>query len=169
MVVRKPVYPGNPTGQNGEVRGIKKRRFILFLGGAAVFAMVFLYLTFRWATTNAETIRANWKIDLTGESEDIYYKDTGPSFHGDGPRISVMKYPDFESVRKAVAWKDGPNKEMESKVSEILTSELKIDIKYMPDFKTPYKYYFYKKDSLDTIYLIYKPSENYLYAVENLY
>ena len=81
-----------------------------------------------------------------------------------------MKYPNFEAVRKVVAWKDGPNKEMESKISEILDSRLKVDAQYPPDFKTPYKYYFYiQEGGLNTIYLIYKESKNYLYAVEDLY
>ena len=128
-----------------------------------------LWHSFHWGTSEAETIKANWNIDLTAGSEDIYYKDTGSSFHGDGPRISVMKYPDFNAVGKIVDWEDGPNKEMESKVSDILATELKIDTKYIPDFKTQYKYYSCKKDSLNTIYLIYEPSENYIYAVEDLY
>ncbi|HEX3026893.1 MAG TPA: hypothetical protein VHR42_06665 [Clostridia bacterium] len=142
---------------------------IFIIGITAAFAVTILWFFLHGGPTDAETIRKNWKIDLTGESEDVYYKDTGPSFHGDGPRITIMKYPDFYAVRKAVSWKDGPSKEVESKVSEILTSELKVEAKYRPNFKTEYKYYFYKKDWLNTICLIYKPSENCLYAVEDLY
>lgn len=149
----------------------KKLAFIIGIaaGTVAVFVMAVLCFALCFHSTDAEVIRANWKINLTGESKDIYYQDTGPSFHGDGPRLSVMQYSDFEDVRNAVAWKDGPDQEMETKVSDILASELKVEASYMPDFHTHYKYYYYKKDSLDTIYLIYKPSENYLYAVEDLY
>jgi len=138
---------------------------VIVIASISMFLWNFCHL----GTSEAETIKLNWNIDLTAGSEDIYYKDIGPSFHGDGSRISVMKYPDFDAVEKIVNWQDSPNKEVESKVSDILTNELQIDAKYMPDFKTPYKYYCYKKDSLNTIYLIYKPSENYLYAVEDLY
>ena len=46
------------------------------------------------------TVNSNWNIHLPREYEEIYYKDSGASFHGDGERYSVFEYETLDEINK---------------------------------------------------------------------
>lgn len=174
---------GNGTNPEGKKPHKKWILPVAISCGAVALVLSVGFIVFSLVQVNSEsfTILLNWKINLRGESSDIYYKDTGPSVQGDGPRLSVMKYKSFQVVSKAVKWKDGPDIDLENAMNSFFATELPVEQKYMPDFTAPYKYYEYQ-ETIDGpvsetdpgaeigvvtyLYLVYDLKTNTLYAAE---
>lgn len=121
-----------------------------------------------------DVIYENWHIRLPEGGEEIYYTDSGASFHGDGVRYSVYKYENKETISNAFNWNNKKDKNMEEEVKDVLQSlkedNVKIPEKYKIDFNKKYKY-IRKIDDYDDskLYLIYIIDEKRIYVVENIY
>lgn len=121
-----------------------------------------------------DVIYENWHIRLPEGGEEIYYTDSGASFHGDGVRYSVYKYDNKETISNVFNWKNKKDKNIEEEIKELLQylkeDNVKIPEKYKIDFNKKYKY-IRKIDDYDDskLYLIYIIDEKRIYVVENIY
>lgn len=121
-----------------------------------------------------DVIYENWHIRLPEGGEEIYYTDSGASFHGDGVRYSVYKYDNKETISNTFNWKNKKDKNIEEEIKELLQylkeDNVKIPEKYKIDFNKKYKY-IRKIDDYDDskLYLIYIIDEKRIYVVENIY
>lgn len=114
-----------------------------------------------------EIIYMNWSIKLPSTYKEVYSKDSGPSFHGDGERYHIFDYKNSDDIELSLKWNDGNNVSIESAINHVLNS-LTIPNEYMPDFKSKYKYYLKKKEDSSVIYLVFVPDAKRLYVIENI-
>lgn len=99
-----------------------------------------LYLLGCKASWNyAWVLESNWKITLPDGFYEIYEKDTGPSFHGDGTRYHVLQYDDIQSIENYFSW-TVQTEQLEDKVIEYL-GKLEILHDNEPDLDSCQYYY----------------------------
>lgn len=113
-------------------------------------------------------INMNWSIKLPNSYKEIYSKNSGPSFHGDGIRYHILEYKNKGDIALSLHWKDDKNSEIETSVKNALES-LNVPVIYMPNFNSNYKYYLKKKEDSSVIYSIFFPSVRKLYIVEEIH
>lgn len=112
-------------------------------------------------------INVNWNLDLPRSYEEIYYKDSGPSFNGDGERYSIFRYENLEEINVAVDWKE-KNSSIETNVINILR-KLKVPEEYYPNYNGNCKYYYYIEEDNSKIYMILDINLNKIYIVEDIF
>ena len=112
-------------------------------------------------------INVNWNLDLPRNYEEIYYKDSGPSFNGDGERYSVFEYENLEEIKDAIEWQD-KNSSIEIKMVSILR-KLKVPEEYYPNYNSNCKYYYYIEEDNSKIYMILDINLNKIYIVEDIF
>lgn len=112
-------------------------------------------------------INMNWNLDLPINYEEIYYKDSGPSFNGDGERYYVFKYENLEEINDAIEWQD-KNSSVEINMVSILR-KLKVPEEYHPNYNSNCKYYYYMKEDNSKIYMILDINLNKVYIVEDIF
>lgn len=112
-------------------------------------------------------INVNWNLDLPRNYEEIYYKDSGPSFNGDGERYSIFRYKNLEEINVAVDWKE-KNSSIETNVVNILR-KLKVPEEYYPNYNSNCKYYYYIEEDNSKIYMILDINLNKIYIVEDIF
>ena len=84
-------------------------------------------------------INMNWNLNLPRNYEEIYYKDSGPSFNGDGERYSIFKYENLEEINDLIDWQDKNNSIEISMVS--ILRKLKVPEEYYPNYNNSNFYY----------------------------
>lgn len=112
-------------------------------------------------------LNMNWKLNLPRQYEEIYYKDSGESFHGDGERYSVFQYNTLEEINNAIEL-NSKNDNIEPSVTKIL-EKLKVSKDYYPDFNNDYKYYYKIKEDTSQLYIILDSNLKKAYIVENIF
>lgn len=112
-------------------------------------------------------INMNWNLDLPRNYEEIYYKDSGPSFNGDGERYSVFEYENLEEIKDAIEWKD-KSSSIEVNMVSILR-KLKVPEEYYPNYNDNCKYYHYIEGDNSKIYMILDINLNKVYIVEDIF
>lgn len=113
-------------------------------------------------------INMNWNLNLPRNYEEIYYKDSGPSFNGDGERYSIFKYENLEEINDLIDWQDKNNSIEISMVS--ILRKLKVPEEYYPNYNNSnFKYYYYMKEDNSKIYMILDINLNKIYIVEDIF
>lgn len=113
------------------------------------------------------TININWKINLPREYEEIYYKDSGPSFLGDGERYSVFQYKTLDEISNVIEWKIKDD-DIEHYATKILET-LEVPKEYYPDFNDNFKYYYKVEEDKYKIYIILNSNLKKVYILENIF
>lgn len=112
-------------------------------------------------------INMNWNLNLPRNYEEIYYKDSGPSFNGDGEGYSIFKYENLEEVNYLIDWQD-KNNSIEINMISILR-KLEVPEEYYPNYNSNFKYYYYMKEDNSKIYMILDINLNKIYIVEDIF
>lgn len=130
------------------------------------------------ARTSADIIYSNWSIRLPESSKDIYYKDTGASFQGDGNRWTVVRAGSEADIDELFEWKTDRNPEIERTLLEGMNL-IGVDQEHRVDLSGAYRYYVkekvYTDESdkefrvIDSIVFINIPRSNEIYIYENLF
>lgn len=113
------------------------------------------------------TINMNWDINLPREYEEVYYKDSGASFLGDGERYSVFQYKSLDEINNVIEWKIKEDN-IEHHVTKILEN-LGVPTDYYPDYNNNFKYYYKTEEDRSEIYIILNSSLKKVYIVENIF
>ncbi|MDD7793580.1 hypothetical protein [Clostridium sp. 'White wine YQ'] len=137
---------------------------ILTLAGLISAYVIYDYVKERNIYKNI--IKANWKIILPKEYDEIYEKDEGPSFLGDGDRYHIFQYNDIKQIDSSLEWKSEKNESIEAGSEEILKN-LKVSKEYYPNFESSYKYYWKIKDDNSKIYFIFDRDKKEVYVLEH--
>jgi len=97
-------------------------------------------------------INANWGFNIPRKAhyEEIYSKDSGSSFHGDGIRYHVFSYENEEPVSEMFFWgeNNGPTRfhdHYQQAACDWLT-EISVPIESYPDFQNCHYAYFHGPD-----------------------
>ncbi len=142
------------------IKIIEKLKYTIILA-----LVLTLYLSGCKASWNyAWVLEANWKITLPDGFHEIYEKDTGPSFHGDGTRYHVLQYDNIQSVKDHFQWTEQTG-QLEDKIIEWL-DKLDIMDDNKPDLDTC-QYYYEKKSSTDEIIILFNWELKRLYIMES--
>lgn len=112
-------------------------------------------------------INSNWELNLPRNYEEIYYKDSGPSFNGDGERYSIFQYENLDEINNSIEWQE-KNSSIEINMISVLR-KLEVPEKYYPDFKINFKCYHYEREDNSKIYIILDTNLNKIYTVENIF
>lgn len=117
-------------------------------------------------------INESWNIKIPRDYEEIYKKDSGASFNGDGQRYHIFKYEKSEKINDIVSWSDtadlyqGKNRFLEEEVTKILSS-LEVPSEYYPSYQGGYMYYYEAKEDSSRIFMLHDYNSNMLYVVED--
>ena len=101
---------------------MKKKIFVII----GITLPIFLILYF-WYNDCWTAMKINWKISMPYMSlyREIYHKDSGPSFFGDGTRYHVYSYKNEKHIEKMVEWQtEEKETEIRSSYSEFIREEL---------------------------------------------
>ncbi|MBX9138401.1 MULTISPECIES: hypothetical protein [unclassified Clostridium] len=112
-------------------------------------------------------INSNWELNLPTNYEEIYYKDSGPSFNGDGERYSIFQYENLDEINNLIEWQE-KNSSIEINMISVLR-RLEVPEEYYPDFKTNFKYYYSIKEDNSKIHMILDSNLNKTYTVEEIF
>lgn len=119
----------------------------------------------------SSVIKANWKLTFPSDAKytEIYSKDSGPSFHGDGVRYHIFSYKKAEPVREMFSWQQTEEKtrhhDSYSDAAEEWLDELEIPQKERPDYEKCFYWYKIKEDYSEII-IFWNEDQKKLYVVE---
>lgn len=115
-------------------------------------------------------IEANWGVELSKNYDELYAKDSGESFLGDGQRYHVFKFKDTEglNIDKRLSLKNDKDEILKGNIEEIL-KKLSVAKENYPDFNKVYSYYFKIEEDSSKLYMVNFKDSNTLYVVEDIY
>lgn len=153
-----------------ESRETMKNKKLCIILGITLSILTILYF---WYTDCWTTMKINWKISIPYMSlyREIYHKDSGPSFLGDGTRYHIFSYKNEKYIEKMFDWEQEEKAtEYESSYSEFMKKELdRIEVpeKEQPEYsKCKYWYDNDPNDNRDEIVICWIEDENRLYVTE---
>jgi len=120
----------------------------------------------------SRVIEANWGITLPWKARltEIYEKDSGASFHGDGVRYHVYSYKYEDYIDLMFAW---PPTEYPtnfyattSEAAEVWLDEIDVPAEERPDYTKCSSWHTSQKDNSEIIFF-WDSEQNLLYIVEN--
>lgn len=149
---------------------MKKKRIVL----AAVAVILIAGCCIGWKVFSAysRVIEANWGITLPWKARltEIYEKDSGASFHGDGVRYHVYSYKYEDYIDLMFAW---PPTEYPtiyygttSEAAEAWLDEIDVPAEERPDYEKCSSWHKSQEDNSEIIFF-WDSEQNHLYIVEN--
>lgn len=145
-----------------------------WLLAAAVIVPVGLVIVSRWIPSYAAAIEANWGISLPWQAklQEVYAKDTGPSFTGDGLRYHVFEYEHEDYIDLMFAWSankhETRNYETVSQAAEAWLDEIDVPEAERPDYERCYSWNRIKEGS-DEIIFFWDNERNQIYVLESFF
>lgn len=147
-----------------------KKKILVIFGFCLSILIIFYFIVYDYAFA----IKVNWGISIPYMSfyKEIYQKDSGPSFNGDGTRYHVFSYKNEKYIEKMLEWNDI---EQDTNFNYLELMERELDKIMVLDKNRPvysecdYWYNFEKNNSdliLDWIIICNNKKENKLYVVE---
>ncbi len=145
-----------------------------WLFAAAVIVIVGFVIVSGWVPSYAAAIEANWGISLPWQAkmQEVYQKDTGPSFQGDGLRYHVFSYKHEDFIDLMFAWTSNEHEtkyyETVSKAAEAWLDEIDVPEEERPDYKRCYSWNRIKEGS-DEIIFFWDNEQNRIYVLESFF
>ena len=118
-------------------------------------------------TDYARVLNANWGISLPFKAlcSEVYEKDSGASFHGDGIRYHVFSYKYEDYIDLMFAW--GSNSRYSDTVEEWL-DEIEVPEEWRPDYERCFCWDKVQNDN-DQLIIFWDNDKNQLYIVESMF
>lgn len=120
--------------------------------------------------SNKFTIQQNWNLELPKDSNEVYHKDTGASFHGDGTFYTVYQTDDAASVKSMADWTTNSSSTVFTDnfpaFATYCLDKLGVPSEERIDFEHCQYYYCVEEDDSELL-LVHNPKLNLLYIVEN--
>ena len=149
---------------------MKKKRIAIAV--AACIIVVVCCIGWRVFSDYSRVIEANWGISLPWKARltEIYKKDAGASFHGDGVRYHVYSYKYEDYIDLMFAW---PPTEYPtnyyattSEAAEVWLDEIDVPAEERPDYEKCCSWHKSQEDNSEIIFF-WDSEQNRLYIVEN--
>lgn len=132
-----------------------------------IITLILIFIFIQISKPYSAIITMNWSVEIPKTYKEVYSKDSGASFHGDGERYHIFQYSNENDIIKAIDWIDGKNTLMEAQVNKVLNI-LEIPIEAMPEFQADYKYYTKIKEDSSKLYFIFVTGTKKLYIIEDI-
>ncbi len=148
----------------------KKTKAALLIGSVA---MIIIGATVAWNIVfdYSKILKANWGFSIPSESRysEIYSKDSGMSFHGDGIRYHIFSYKKEEAINEMVMWQSTEQSTVFcSSYSEAATEwldEIDVPLEKRPNYTECY-YWYQTQNDYNEIIIFLDKSQKKLYFVE---
>lgn len=150
---------------------IKKRQIVV--GSLLCVLLVILIIGWTLFPSYSEVLRANWGFSLPGQARcaEVYEKDSGDSFHGDGIRYHVFSYRDRNPVDGMLAWSETEKKTIfdgsYQKAATKWLDKIGVPEEQRPDYAGCAFWYKAQEDNSE-ILVFRNQAENRLYIVESI-
>lgn len=152
---------------------MKKKKILVVIIGIVILLVIALIPIWKMMFSYSNVLEKNWGISIPFKSKykEIYQKDSGASFHGDGIRYHIFSYEYEDYIDLMVAWDgtDNDNTIFHSSCSEAVSEWLKeIDVpeKYYPNYENcSFKYK--SQDDNSELIILWDSEQNKLYVVES--
>ena len=145
---------------------MKKKRLILAIAACLLIGIVSVFSDY------SRVIELNWGITLPWKARltEIYNKDSGASFHGDGVRYHVYSYKYEDYIDLMFAWPptEYPTNfyKTTSKAAEVWLDEIDVPTEERPNYTDCCSWHKSQKDNSEIIFF-WDSEQNLLYIVEN--
>ena len=141
---------------------LKKAKLSIFL--------ISLIFILTGCNSNKFTIQQNWNLELPKDSNEVYHKDTGTSFHGDGTSYTVYQTDDAASVKSMADWTTNSSSTVFTDnfpaFATYCLDKLDVPSEERIDFEHCQYYYRIEEDSSELL-LVYNSELKLLYIIEN--
>ena len=120
----------------------------------------------------SSVMKKNWGISLPTKAlcKEIYEKDTGASFHGDGIRYHVFSYEYEDYIDLMFAWRHQEDATIfhasYSEAAEEWLEEISVPEEYYPDYEKCL-YWYKAQDDNSELVIFWSTEENRLYILES--
>ena len=115
---------------------------------------------------------ANWGFSLPAEAKckNVYEKDAGPSFHGDGIRYHVFSYKNEESIETLLEWSETESGTLfhgnYSNAAEVWLGEIDVPQEERPEYEACVYWYANQEDNSEII-IFWNDVQDRLYIAES--
>ena len=140
-----------------------KKFNLLFLCISLIFILI-------GCSFNSFTFERNWDLELPKDLHEVYHKDTGSSFHGDGTFYTIYQINDTDSMESLVDWTDVPSPTRLTDSYEDFATQCLDELDVPSDERISLdqcQYYYQVKEDGSELLLAYNPETDYLYIIEN--
>lgn len=140
-----------------------KKFNLLFLCISLIFILI-------GCSFNSFTFERNWDLELPKDLHEVYHKDTGSSFHGDGTFYTIYQINDTDSMESLVDWTDVPSPTRLTDSYEDFATQCLDELDVPSDERISLdqcQYYYQVKEDGSELLLAYNPKTDYLYVIEN--
>lgn len=149
---------------------IKKLKNIIIIS-ISIFILILLsiigmYFHFSHQFTFYDTLKLNWNITIPNNIEEVYHKDSGASFHGDGQRYTICNGNNIYNFYDNFI--EEKNTELEEEINSLYSS-LEISKENQCNFE--HKYLWKKIDDKEDgsyMYILYDREVEKIYFYENI-
>ena len=129
-----------------------------------------LVLILTGCSFNSFIFKRNWSLELPKDLHEIYHKDTGSSFHGDGTFYTIYQINDVDSIESLVDWTDVSSPTRLTDSYEDFATQCLDELDISSDKRINLeqcRYYYQVKEDGSELLLVYNPETDYLYVIEN--
>lgn len=129
-----------------------------------------LILILTGCSFNSFTFERNWDLELPKDLHEVYHKDTGSSFHGDGTFYTIYQINNTDSIESLVDWSDVSSPTRLTDSYDDFATQCLDELNIPSDERINLEqcqYYYQVKDDGSELLLVYNPETDYLYIIEN--
>ena len=129
-----------------------------------------LILILTGCSFNSFTFERNWDLELPKDLHEVYHKDTGSSFHGDGTFYTIYQMKNTDSIESLVDWSDVSSPTRLTDSYDDFATQCLDELNIPSDERINLEqcqYYYQVKDDGSELLLVYNLETDYLYIIEN--
>lgn len=151
---------------------MKNKKILALIIGIALLLIIVFILIWKMLFSYSNVLKDNWGISLPFKSKykEIYQKDSGTSFNGDGIRYHIFSYEYEDYIDLMFAWDGTDNKTIfHSSYREAANEwlkEIEVPEKYHPNYDNCSYKYKSQKDNSELI-IFWDDEKNEIYILES--
>ena len=147
---------------------MKSKKVKKWLLAAAAIVVAGLVIVSGIVPSYSRALEANWGISLPWQArmQEVYEKDSGPSFHGDGVRYHVFSYKYEDYIDLMFAWAFN-NADSVGESADSWLDEIQVPEEKRPDYEQCY--YWHRIKNNNDIIIFWDSEQNLLYVVESFF
>lgn len=150
-----------------------KNKRLLVIGLVCIITLIVgMLLAWKYLTNYNSVLEANWKISIPSRARysEIYSKDSGVSFLGDGIRYHIFSYKDPYCVEEMLSWESNEKETIYygnySNAVNAWLDTIDVPSEYRPDC-SECLFWYHAQDDNSEIIILWDKGKNALYVVES--
>ncbi len=150
----------------------KKRNILSIVLVIIIVLSAIMFFMWKHLTNYNTILEANWEISIPSKASysEIYSKDSGPSFHGDGIRYHIFLYKDHSYVEEMLEWESDEKDTIfygnYSNTVNVWLDTIDVPSEYRPDY-SECMFWYNSQDDNSEIIILWDKENSHLYVVES--